>query len=345
MDTAAPIAKQRKDWIDFGRGLLMFLVFVYHSEVYYSDHHSWSWLFSYFFLTGFFFLSGYLFTSNLAKTDLRSKTKQVIRSIVVPYFLFMFLFIGPKTVLLKQDIVHSMMEIVTFRASWFIVAIGSLQLIFALLLHFFKSAKAVALASMVMGICGCIIVSRTQERLPLSISHTLITAPYFGLGILYRKYEHYFEKWISVRSFLVLAVFYLAAIVVDRNTFDSGICMAVNAYRNFPLVMLYALTGIAAIVAFSKIVGSWRPLNYVGAHSLLFYFLNAICLRIVIFAARLVGIPAGGGGYAGIIGIAVCACLLACPLVRFINAHLPVLAGRKEIFNRISRKLHLNITW
>lgn len=44
---------ERKDWIDWARGVLMFLVFVYHSEVYYGDGHSWSWIFTPFFLTGF----------------------------------------------------------------------------------------------------------------------------------------------------------------------------------------------------------------------------------------------------------------------------------------------------
>lgn len=50
---AAP--SSRMSWIDFAKGLLMILVFVYHSEVIYGNGHSWSWLFEMFFLTGFFY--------------------------------------------------------------------------------------------------------------------------------------------------------------------------------------------------------------------------------------------------------------------------------------------------
>lgn len=48
---AAPFS--RMSWIDFAKGLLMILVFVYHSEVIYGNGKSWSWLFEMFFLTGF----------------------------------------------------------------------------------------------------------------------------------------------------------------------------------------------------------------------------------------------------------------------------------------------------
>ena len=61
---------ERKDWIDWARGVLMFLVFVYHSEVYYGDGHSWSWIFTPFFLTGFFFISGNLFCKDINAVSL-----------------------------------------------------------------------------------------------------------------------------------------------------------------------------------------------------------------------------------------------------------------------------------
>lgn len=35
--------QQRKDWVDFGKGLLMILVYVYHSEVIIGGGHFFSW--------------------------------------------------------------------------------------------------------------------------------------------------------------------------------------------------------------------------------------------------------------------------------------------------------------
>lgn len=66
----------------------MFLVVLYHSEVYYGFGHSWSWIFEPFFLSGFFFISGYFFTRDITKVDFMSKFKQVFRAIIVPYFIF-----------------------------------------------------------------------------------------------------------------------------------------------------------------------------------------------------------------------------------------------------------------
>lgn len=73
--------QQRKDWVDFGKGLLMILVYVYHSEVIIGSQHSFSWWFAPFFLTGFFFLSGYLYTSNIRLVNFKEKLKQVFRTI------------------------------------------------------------------------------------------------------------------------------------------------------------------------------------------------------------------------------------------------------------------------
>lgn len=43
------VASQRYDWADFMKGVLMFLVILYHSEVYYGPGHTWSWVFEPFF--------------------------------------------------------------------------------------------------------------------------------------------------------------------------------------------------------------------------------------------------------------------------------------------------------
>lgn len=77
------VASQRYDWADFMKGILMFLVILYHSEVYYGPGHTWSWVFEPFFLSGFFFISGYLFCKDIRNVSFISKLKQTFRAIVV----------------------------------------------------------------------------------------------------------------------------------------------------------------------------------------------------------------------------------------------------------------------
>lgn len=126
--------QQRKDWVDFGKGLLMILVYVYHSEVIIGSQHSFSWWFAPFFLTGFFFLSGYLYTSNIRLVNFKEKLKQVFRTILVPYVIFMVFMLGPKIMLLDIDAEQQIIDVLMFRASWFVVVIGVLQILYYLAL-------------------------------------------------------------------------------------------------------------------------------------------------------------------------------------------------------------------
>lgn len=57
----------RQGWIDSIRGILMILVYLYHSDVFYGEGHIYSWIYEPIFLSGFFFISGFLFISNWKK--------------------------------------------------------------------------------------------------------------------------------------------------------------------------------------------------------------------------------------------------------------------------------------
>lgn len=138
--------QQRKDWVDFGKGLLMILVYVYHSEVIIGSQHSFSWWFAPFFLTGFFFLSGYLYTSNIRLVNFKEKLKQVFRTILVPYVIFMVFMLGPKIMLLDIDAEQQIIDVLMFRASWFVVVIGVLQIIYTCLIRIKADLLFVSLA-------------------------------------------------------------------------------------------------------------------------------------------------------------------------------------------------------
>lgn len=139
---------QRYDWADFMRGIMMFLVVLYHSEVYYGPGHSWSWIFEPFFLSGFFFISGFLFTKDITKVDFKSKFKQVFRAIIVPYFIFVVMMALPKIALGHSNAQQIFIDIVMLRASWFVIAIAVMQLIYSVVLCI-KSSVGVLLSQLV----------------------------------------------------------------------------------------------------------------------------------------------------------------------------------------------------
>ena len=115
---------ERFEWIDFSRGLLMALVFVYHSEVYYYHDHSYSWMFTPFFLTGFFFVSGFLFSKDIQNVSIKSKVKQIFRGLLIPYLIFESLLFIPKILTGRGSAYQLLGDVLLFRGSWFIIAIG-----------------------------------------------------------------------------------------------------------------------------------------------------------------------------------------------------------------------------
>ena len=117
-----------------------------------------------------------------------------------------------------------------------------------------------------------------------------------------------------------------------------------DAYHNFLLEILYSILGIWMLLNFSKLIKIWKPLNYIGKYSILFYFLNGGALTIISAVIRKVSFL-NPENYMNQILVAILAIILMFPCVWFINKYMPIVAGNKESFNKVSQKLGLNIKW
>lgn len=356
---------QRYDWADFMRGLMMFLVVLYHSEVYYFNSHTWSWVFEPFFLTGFFFISGYLFTRDFASVTLSGKIKQVVRAILVPYFIFTVGLALPKIVMGRADNTQLIIDIITLRASWFVIAIGVMQILFAVTLMLKRSEVSLVVATLAMfgiGYASVLIYRENPswlidnpwlnsdelpKRFPLCLNLALVQTPFFLLGILFRKYEPKLPTYLVggrnmfVAATLLYAILYLW---IDNAYIGSRMCVVVHSYNNILLVYLYAVIAIWALMCFSKMCNTCKPLNYLGKYSILFYFLNAAALTLVSAIVKKVPFM-DPSNYINQIVVAVLATALMFPCVGFINKYLPIMSGNKDSFNKLSKKIGLKINW
>lgn len=293
------VKSARKDWCDLARGFLMFLVFVYHSEVYYGNEHTWSWTFMPFFLTGFIFLSGYFFCSDFSKVSLSGKCFQVIRSIVIPYLCFMFVFFIPKVLFVLDDSMQQLIDIILFRASWFVVVIGVLQIVYAIIMQNASMWKLIASTIIMFAIGYAIVViyrfrpdfifsniwlesHQLPGRLPLCINLALVLSPFYLFGILYRKYEDRIKLPISWGFLITILLIYIAVWTMDHFFIGSYAIFAVDAFNNILLIYVYALIAIACIIVASKKIDRLPLLNYVGKFSLLFYYFNGMALTMLV---------------------------------------------------------------
>ena len=339
---------KRKDWIDWMRGVLMFLVFVYHSEVYYGDGHSWSWIFAPFFLTGFFFISGYLFCKDINGVSLSKKCKSVAKGLLIPYLFFTILFILPKVLFYKADVSQLVIDVIMLRASWFVIVIVFFQLVYALLLHKKPSHIKLLIATSLMFATGYLSVflydnlpswisdsawlqsPMLPNRFPLCLNIALIMCPFFYLGIVYRQIESKINT--SVRGLIVMITVYMIVMIIDKQYIGSSITVVAHKYVNLPLTFSYGLLGTMVMVEISKKIYKFKFINYIGKHSILFYFLNGVVLQLVtkIAVKIITDNEINGGGYQNVILVAAIACAITFPIVLFISRCLPFLEGRKR---------------
>lgn len=243
-----------------------------------------------------------------------------------------------------------LVDIVMFRASWFVVVIGVLQFIYALALYRKPSNTKLFVVTLLLfslGYLGVIFyrdlpvfISGSMwlqsptlpNRFPFCLNIALVMCPFFWGGILYRQYEDRIRS-LSIKSTLILVFIYFLAIWIDRLYLGSEITVVMNEYNNLILVFVYGLVGIAMIIGISKKIKKIPPINYIGKNSLLFYFFNGLLLQATCKITILANIY-NNGGYWGIIVVAFVACTLAFPISMIINRYFPFLIGKKGVYKK-----------
>jgi len=354
---------ERYDWVDFMRGIMMFMVILYHSEVYYGPGHSWSWVFEPFFLSGFFFISGYLFSRDKdLEIHFSSKLSQILRSIIFPYFFFTLAMALPKVLSGHGEINQLLIDIFLLRASWFVITLAVILLLFASYLRKRRTIIEIVIFTTILFILGYIIVLLYRLKpywlmrepwlysmahpncLPTCVNIAFVQSPFFLLGFLFRKYENIVTIQGNKMKTLISFLLYLAFVALDRTFIGSSCCVSIDGYTNIVLVFFYGIIGIVFLINFSKLVKKWMPINYLGKYSLLFYFLNGGALTIVSALIKKTALF-NNTFYLNQILVTILAIVLIFPCVWFINKYIPILRGDKESFNRLSAKLGIKVRW
>lgn len=330
----------------------MFLVILYHSEVYYPvGETSCSWLFAFFRMPFFFFLSGYLFTSDYENFSLKRKIGQILRGIVWTYLVFTLILLLPKAYSNGFSAAEGLAQIALGYASWFVVALGVAQLIFAVILKHTKNLKIIFGAMLVSLACGYVVKQFHAETLPYQLDKASITLFYLGLGFFYRIYEDRISASMKKSVWLLLstAVLYFGSTYLDSlylhttpNVFGA------NEYHNFVLYLLYSLLGIAMMLELIKLLPPIKALSFIGVNSLVFYYLNGGAIKILRTVYNRLGLHlpetlTDQAGYMEVLFMAVSACACIAVVVLLIKKYCPILTGDKQAFNALAAKMRLKI--
>lgn len=335
----------RLSWVDMGRGIAMFLVILFHCEnslrgQYVVEHYSV--YYHPFFLPLFFFLSGYLFTSDYKTFSFGRKLEQVVRGIVVPYFIFTALILFPKSLFHDVPIWQGVKEIFLGQASWFIVSLGISQTLFAAILSKTKSLKLLTFIAAMFLLCGYFIKLIYPFRLLFYLNYCPIVYIWIFMGFLYRIYEEKLAILSRPAIVVCLIALYSAALWMDSVYFHTTLNLFEErafAYNHYFLSIAYSFLGVAMMLGILKMLPTIHAISFIGINSLTIYYVNGgICKITALLVNKVDFFCHPRHTYAGVILVAVlCICIAAC-LAYFIRRYFPLLVGDKKAFECFKNK-------
>lgn len=341
--------KNRFEWIDLGKGISMFMVLLYHSEVYFPMcEHTYSYLFDNFYLPFFFFLSGYLFTSNHQTFSFKRKMLQVFRGIIWTYFVFTIIIWIPKSVVHGTAFWDGFKEIILGWASWFVVALGGAEIMFAFILYRTNKLWIIVFSIFLALICGYCIKYIHPERLPFQFDKMFLVMFFLGLGFLYRLCEkriHFYVK-VNVKNFILLVICYYALYYYATKYLHISLATFFASTNSAIFLSVFcAVVGIFMMTFFVKLIPANKQFCFIGKNSLVFYYLNGGVITVLstFFVWGGFYLPTSVFGYTNVVLMAVTTSFVITAIVKVIRKYCPVLIGDKLAFNTLAKRMHLNI--
>ena len=295
------MTNKRKIWIDLVRGFCMLAILVHHTEMYYVGEAIIDYrFFADNALCTFFFISGYLFYKE-TPFHLQYKLLSIIKTIIIPYFIFMSVIALPKALVHGKfvSISDSILSIVLGQQSWFITALASAEIIFSILLYLSKQYKWVLPIGVLTSLIGIIFLTGNEQMLAhnyWNIMDGLLAISFLYIGYLYHQKEN------IINSFPL----YLYII---------------------PFILFFNILAILLITKLCKLLPDMKPVSWMGSHVIVYYFLcGGVPLTLSVLANK-IGFSYHGI-YAQVIVVLIAVYLLITLLTWLIYKYIPWATGR-----------------
>ena len=280
---------ERVGWIDFLRGISMILILVFHTEVYYKEYNVTPY---YIYTTNaivlFYFISGYLFYRQ-DELDYMKKIKSIVKSLVIPYFIFTTLIAVPKALLRQESIdwIEIVFNILSGRASWFIAALIVGELIFIAIL--LKTRGKILWLSTYIASCFIIYyIIPFNEHNYWQWQDALLAVTFLYSGYLYHQYRDFFH---TINKPLYSLLLLLILIVIKVYEYHVDLPMRNIAIESAPLFLADTIVWLLFVVSIIKYIPHARMIEWTGQHCIIYYFLCGGCPLIISMLMNKIGIP------------------------------------------------------
>lgn len=286
------INMERVRWIDFLRGFSMLFILAFHTEVYYKEYNVTPY---YIYTTNaivlFYFISGYLFYRQ-GELDYIKKIKSIVKSLVIPYFIFTSLIAVPKALLRQESIdwIETVFNILSGRASWFIAALIVGELFFTTLMMI-KCRKTLWLS---IAAVACLIIYYIipfNQQNYWQWQDALLAVSFLYSGYLYHQYRDYFH---TINKPLYSSLLLLILIFIKIYEYDVDLPMRNIAIESAPLFLADTIAWLLFVITLIKYIPRCKIIEWIGQHCIIYYFLCGGCPLIVSILMNKIGIPYNG---------------------------------------------------
>ena len=334
---------KRKAWLDYIKLIAMFLVVVYHTPPRYDNAHEVA-----LFNMGapvFFFAAGYLF--NIARQkDFFSFLRHRARQILVPYSTFFVIFyalwltVGRRMAGAEEMAIDPITPLwqfvqgtpdVVLGPFWFLAALFTMQLIYYPIRKYLSDYWPLAVA-LLLSLSLYIMPDLPWMRY-WNLDKALLYMPIYAMGNCCRPLvdKFMFSSTSRSLSWLVLAVFGLAFLIVAPLRIDSGLAYVLAPVAVILVMPLYTAVcrwlesrQLADSVARNVAITS---ITYLGLQN---YLIGVIKM----LATRFCGTAFFEDGLLIKLVIAVAVMVILYPIALFIDRYLPFLLGKPYKKNR-----------
>ena len=274
-------------WIDMAKGFAMLSILLFHTDVYNFDELLIPYEFYVEnFLALFFFVSGFLFYREETDFDIKHKFKSILKTIVLPYFIFTSLMSVPKALVYGNALSTDIITNILFgQASWFVTALVIAEILFSILI--LLSAKNKYVMPAVCFICGISSVYFSPSFNFWHFHNAMLAMPYIYLGYVYHKHEIPVTWFVNNKVFVCAGTVLLVAMKYVEHT--SGLRMLFEPVwvTSFLLFFIDTMLFITLFILLIKHIRPYKTICWTGRNSLVYYFL---CGGVPLVTNRLLGI-------------------------------------------------------
>ena len=260
-------------WIDMAKGFAMLSILLFHTDVYNFDELLIPYEFYVEnFLALFFFVSGFLFYREETDFDIKHKFKSILKTIVLPYFIFTSLMSVPKALVYGNALSTDIITNILFgQASWFVTALVIAEILFSILILLSEKNKYIMPA--VCFICGISSVYFSPSFNFWHFHNAMLAMPYIYLGYVYHKHEIPVTWFVNNKVFVCAGTVLLVAMKYVEHT--SGLRMLFEPVwvTSFLLFFIDTMLFITLFILLIKHIRPYKTICWTGRNSLVYYFL------------------------------------------------------------------------